>query len=560
MEQGIVRPLGVIANPNEEPIAREFFELFKVPWEFYQKDRQYEVVLCAGDAKLNDVSAKVLLLYAGDKIAFDVEQKIPIQNRQKGPVFSCGSSPLPIYDYGITFGEAGVAISEESKEFVRFFYKLADRLVVRVGYDLFKEIGILVTTGQPFGNGSIPTLDLHIGLLRDLITGSGFPLVEIPPVPDGYAFIACLTHDVDHASIRRHKFDHTMFGFLYRSTFGSAIDVCRGRMSSKKLFVNCIAAAKLPLMYFGLAKDIWMEFDRYTEIEDGKPSTFFFVPFEGVPGLAPSGAAPASRATRYDISHVAQKIPKLIAAGCEIGLHGLDAWADSLKGRGEAERIASFTGVAPEMGIRMHWLYWNKESPVVLENAGFSYDSTAGFNEVVGYKAGTCQVFRPLGVKRLLELPLHVMDTALFHWERMNLSPREAWSLVNPLVDNAVTRGGVLTVNWHDRSLAPERLWGDFYVRLLDQMESRKAWFSTARQAVSWFQKRRDAAFEGVDWQDGKLHVKVSSSKGGNLPDLRLRVHQPRSFRKAVAAGARIPANYMDTGFQGSIDARFSIC
>ena len=68
-----------------------------------------------------------------------------------------------------------------------------------------------------------PTLDLHIAVLRDLIVASGAPLVEIPPVPEGYRFIACLTHDVDHPSIRQHRFDHTMFGFLYRAVVHSLV-------------------------------------------------------------------------------------------------------------------------------------------------------------------------------------------------------------------------------------------------------------------------------------------------------------------------------------------------
>ena len=76
------------------------------------------------------------------------------------------------------------------------------RDVARIGYDLFAEIRTLLTVGQPAAYASIPTLDLHIALLRDLIVASGAPLVEIPPVPEGYRFIACLTHDVDHPSIR----------------------------------------------------------------------------------------------------------------------------------------------------------------------------------------------------------------------------------------------------------------------------------------------------------------------------------------------------------------------
>jgi hypothetical protein len=35
--------IGVIADPAEHGVVREFFELFKTPWEFYRRDRQYDV-------------------------------------------------------------------------------------------------------------------------------------------------------------------------------------------------------------------------------------------------------------------------------------------------------------------------------------------------------------------------------------------------------------------------------------------------------------------------------------------------------------------------------------
>ena len=56
-------------------------------------------------------------------------------------------------------------------------------MLARIGYDLFGEVRTLLTVGQPPENASIPTLELHIALLRDLIVVCGFPLVEIPPVP-----------------------------------------------------------------------------------------------------------------------------------------------------------------------------------------------------------------------------------------------------------------------------------------------------------------------------------------------------------------------------------------
>ena len=39
----------------------------------------------------------------------------------------------------------------------------------------------------------------------------------------------------------------------------------------------------------------------------------------------------------------------------------------------------------------MHWLYFDQNSPKTLENAGANYDSTVGYNETVGYRAGTAQ-------------------------------------------------------------------------------------------------------------------------------------------------------------------------
>jgi hypothetical protein len=190
------------------------------------------------------------------------------------------------------------------------------------------------------------------------------------------------------------------------------------------------------------------------------------------------------------------------------------------------------------MGVRMHWLYWNENSPTELEAAGFSYDSTVGFNGAVGYRAGTSQVFKPLIADRILELPLHVMDTALFYPYHMNLSQKEAWEVMIPLLEHAELRGGTLTVNWHDRSIAPERLWGDFYIELLDRLTTKRPWFSTATQAVSWFQKRRAAVFE---------NAKVTSPEGDGLPNLRLRIHRPRYSRN-------LPGSYTDTGFNGRLE------
>jgi hypothetical protein len=546
--------IGVIANPADHAVVSEFFELFKTPWEFYQSDRCYEVLLCSTNSLFDQGTAKLVLLYSGQKLPFDAEETIDIGSRRTNRMMSYNGAQVPIYGDSITFREKGrgILVDAESKQEAMRQCQYQGRTITRIGYDIFDEVRTLLTAGQPPANASIPTLDLHIAILRDLIVASGLSLVEIPPVPEGYKFIVCLTHDVDHPSIRQHKFDRTMFGFLYRAVVGSLINVLRGRMSVRSLFRNWAAALKLPLVYMGLAKDFWRDFDaRYRDLEKGLRSTFFVIPFKEKPGKTSDGVAPGFRAARYGAKDIADMIAKIAAAGGEVGLHGIDAWLDSSKGQEELEEIRSLTQVS-EIGVRMHWLYFNEQSPVVLERAGADYDSTVGYNQTVGYRAGTTQAYKPLQAARLLELPLHAMDTAMFYPNYLGLSPREATALLEGLVDNAAQFGGCLTTNWHDRSLAPERLWDACYRDLLQGLKNRDAWFATAGQAISWFRKRRAVVFEMDSVEPDALRARVLADHADNLPGLQMRIHNARESRDSTHCAEP----YVDKAFGETADTR----
>jgi hypothetical protein len=547
--------IGVVAKEEEQPLIREFFELFKTPWEFHRSGRRYEVVICS-DGECADSSAKLVVVYGSGEKACDQANKIQIRSQRRNAMLTYQQSRIPIYGNCATFNASrddALMIEENSHELAAVKVSFDKQMFVRVGFDLFHEIRHLLTCGQPPAHAQIPTLELHVAFLRDLIVSNSILLVEIPPVPEGHSFITCLTHDVDHVGIRNHKFDHTMFGFLYRAVIGSIIRFCRGEMSATQVGNNWAAALKLPFIHLGLAKDFWYQFEHYVEIEEGLVSTFFVVPYKNNPGRALNGHVQTKRATSYDVTDITEDIRKLGSAGREIGLHGIDAWFDSSSGRTELNRIAATTRTA-DVGVRMHWLYFNEKSPSVLEDAGFSYDSTVGYNECVGYRAGTGQAFKPLGVSTLLELPMHVMDTALFYPSRMNSSSAEAETLVNELVENAARFGGVLTINWHDRSIAPERLWDVFYVKLLKELKGKGAWFPTAAQAVSWFRKRRAAVIEDIVWDDGKVRIKATANYGkDSLPGLRLRIYN------LPAQPAKSGAGFVDVTFSGDMDKTLAL-
>jgi peptidoglycan/xylan/chitin deacetylase (PgdA/CDA1 family) len=531
--------IGVVANPSEHAVVREFFELFKTPWEFQHTGRRYEVVLCAGDVAVPPEAAPLTVVYGGRQLPSDTAEGCePAPQGTQARMLLYHDARIPVYGDSVGFrGGTDVLVDEKSRHPVLFLRQSGAETLARIGYNLFGEIHSLLTAGQPAANAGIPALELHIAVLRDLIVTHGIPLVEIPPVPEGYRFVACLTHDVDHPSVRRHRFDHTMWGFLYRAIAGSMVRVFRGRLSVRGLLRNWIAAAKLPLVQLGLARDFWSEFGRYIRIENGIPSTFFVIPFRDRPGFCGNGPAPATRAARYGAADIAAEIKELMSAACEIGVHGIDAWRDRYDGSEEFEEIRRVTGVRP-IGVRMHWLYFDKNSPKILETVGAEYDSTVGYNETVGYRTGTTQVYKPLSAARLLELPLNLMDTALFYPSYLNLSPGEARQQVGRIIDNAVRHGGCVTVNWHDRSIAPERQWGDVYQDLVTELRNKGAWFASASQAVAWFRKRRSLAFEGVNWESGTLRARIAADASDVLPDMQLRIYNAQSLRRNIPAGA----------------------
>ena len=515
--------IGVVAEPSETSVVQEFFELFKTHWEFYQKDREYDVVLIArGDTGLQS-HAKLTITY-GTKTT-DFEGTAGIVTFESGRVLTFEGKRLPIYGECMTFQEIGsdIVVCEASRQSAIALQRNGKKLRANVGYNLFQEVRVLLTDGQPAANAEVPTIELHIALLRRLIVNAGIHLIEIPPVPNNYNFIACLTHDVDHPSIRAHILDHTILGFLYRALLGSFFKLRHGG-SISCLIRNWVAAIKLPAVYCGFARDTWDTFDEYVRIEKGLGSSFFLIPFRDTSGERGNGEAPRRRASRYAAADILIKIRGLMAAGCEIGLHGIDAWIDAGKGRAEVQEIRRLTG-SNEIGARMHWLYFNAQSPGILEEAGVDYDLTSGYNETIGYRAGTTQVYRPLGVARLLELPLHVMDTALFFPSHLDLSASQAWKRVDQIIHNSVQFGGCVTVNWHDRSIASERLWGEFYVGLIKKLKDKGAWFPTAGHAVSWFRKRRSAVFETVSTEAGTTRVTLAVDIAKHLPDLQLRVY-----------------------------------
>ena len=138
-----------------------------------------------------------------------------------------------------------------------------------------------------------------------------------------------------------------------------------------------------------------------------------------------------------------------------IGLHGsMKAAFDENVLKQEFELLKT-TGYQPNI-YRNHYLCFDYQTTFsLLEKAGFVYDTTLGFWEHCGYRAGTGHPFHPYNLSedkpfKIIELPLIIMDATLINQNIMNLSYRKAKKLIFQIIDTAHRIGSPLTILWHN--------------------------------------------------------------------------------------------------------------
>src|SRR6266853_2521122 len=323
--------IAVATNPEHRAAASEFFELFKTAWEFYRSGEEYEAVICCGIIP-TDIRADLVLVYASNELPFDQQHQLQVllQDRS-GEIPSYRGWRLPVYAgfaSGVANGKRHGPVAGNTKYSLAAQIRVAEQLFIRIGYDLFAEVRHLLSEGQPLQFAHLPSIEIHITILRDILVEHQIPFEEVPPVPAGYNFIICLTHDVDHFAITNHKCDHTMFGFLYRASIGSILELFQGRKSPRQVARNWLAILSLPLVYLRILPDFWNKLERYLEVDPA--STFFIIPKKGEAGMTSSGARLTRRAVRYDLSQLQKSVAEIVARRGEIGVHGIDAWRDTI--------------------------------------------------------------------------------------------------------------------------------------------------------------------------------------------------------------------------------------
>ena len=279
--------------------------------------------------------------------------------------------------------------------------------------------------------------------------------------PDKRPFAVCLTHDIDN---------------IYKPFVRKSITALRQFGNAR--FFDCLNS----LNEMRSKRIPWWNFSEIMAIEDryGAKSSFYFM----VQDLGDGHYS-------YRIEDCEEVLRELCDGGWEVGLHGghtaYNNPAEIKESKARLEKVLERSVV----GYRNHFLRMQiPDTWEYIADAGFTYDTTLGYADCIGFRNGMCHPFKPYNLRsqreiEILEIPLAIMDNTLFG--HMKLDPQRAWELTKQLVDTVERYNGVLTVLWHNTSFSGEG--GRFYEKILKYCAEKNAWMTTGADISAWAKK-----------------------------------------------------------------------
>jgi peptidoglycan/xylan/chitin deacetylase (PgdA/CDA1 family) len=283
-------------------------------------------------------------------------------------------------------------------------------------------------------------------------------------LPEEKRFGVCLTHDIDDIYPPLY---HTLLS-MFHSLKGADLYQLK-----KHSFWRFNGKQHSPYINFKEIMDIEEKF--------GAKSSFYFMTAEKDPVRF-----------RYNIEDAQSYMGDIVDRGCEVGLHGgyysYNNYENIVL---EKQQLEAALGRSV-IGFRNHYLRLKiSESWEMLSRAGFKYDTTLGFNNVVGFRNGMCHPFRPCKaedgrVLDILEIPLNIMDVALIGQAG---SFRQAWEISKQILDTGEKYNGIITLLWHNNSFSSPYLkeWNKLYVKILDYCDQKNAWITSCGDIYEWW-------------------------------------------------------------------------
>jgi hypothetical protein len=274
-----------------------------------------------------------------------------------------------------------------------------------------------------------------------------------------------VTHDVD--AIRKTpeiRFKQTAF-HLYNAA----------RAASTGQWPLALEKLTQATRFLGTTPDYWnFPKIREAEVDRGIRSTFNF--YGGPAGWRRPSFRRMLLDPGYDVGApgVRWELARLLEGGWSIGVHpSFESWDNATLMRSERAAVEAASGT-PVTECRQHWLRfsWGRTWKAQIA-AGFTLDTTLGFNDRPGLRNGAALRVRPWDEKTgralaIEALPMILMDSHFYDYAALTGDERRA--ALAYWIGEVRAVGGQASVNWHVHTLAPDYGWEAGYIDLLDAL------------------------------------------------------------------------------------------
>ncbi len=290
---------------------------------------------------------------------------------------------------------------------------------------------------------------------------------EIDLWPDNRRFALVVTHDIDIAR---------------RSVKGS-IRLLMKRLPAGRFkgFYDSVRSS------FGDRRNPYDKISEWIKIENdlGIKSTFFIFP----------GPRQHRDDPKYQLDMLSHSVEDIQRNGFELALHsGIECYeGDNLANsrlRLENHTKSMITGLRPHYLSAHLPKYWRSAA-----GCGFSYSSCLGFDEAIGHFGGIDLPFVPFDREKdtaidLVEIPIAIMDCGLIRDEAADSD--EVISRGKDLIDTTAESGGMIVLDWHQRTLYNPDYpgWGELFRKITDYALRQGAYSATMGQISSLLKDR----------------------------------------------------------------------
>ena len=333
-----------------------------------------------------------------------------------------------------------------------------------------------------------PVVSLLARAIREatIAAAGGRPCFTLDPWPEGKRWAAALTHDLDVVS-------------LWPAFTGLRVAELVGKGDlSRALKVLGSAAARLFADPVRAGVDAVLD----TEAAALARSTWFLI----------CGTPTLTSFRRGDVTYLPESrrvreiVERLLAEGHEVGLHGsLETVRDGSRFGHQRSRLEAITSKRVR-GVRQHFLRRVVGATErAMTDAGFAYDSTAGFADRNGFRSGLADVSPVWDEESGRALAL---EQAPFCWMDRAQSKYQGVETPDRWIDDALELSarceavqGLWCGIWHP-NLTPALGFPGApaaYARLVQELSARGAWLAPLDAVVRWRVARRSLRATAVD-------------------------------------------------------------